>query len=264
MRFQPESRRTAQTPSMVTLCVLVMLTLVSALAGVSGDEIIGGHEVSKHSRPYMAYLLIGRERRKTSCGGFLIRDDFIMTAAHCKGLTYTVLLGAHNILEDEAAQQVIPVEKAIPHPNYTNINYQNDIMMLKLQKKARLSHEVNLIPLPADQSSVGAGAECCVAGWGSVNKKGRKLSNTLLEVTVTVKSLQACRDHWGEEFNEMNICAGVPERGVCKGDSGGPLVCNGVAHGVVSYGSKPCEKKPSVYTNISAFIPWIKDILGKN
>ncbi|KAG6934921.1 complement factor D, partial [Chelydra serpentina] len=34
------------------------------------------------------------------------------------------------------------------------------------------------------------------------------------------------------------ICAGNKEHNACQGDSGGPLVCDGVAEGVVSFGSK--------------------------
>uniref|UniRef100_A0A8C3S1D0 Peptidase S1 domain-containing protein n=1 Tax=Chelydra serpentina TaxID=8475 RepID=A0A8C3S1D0_CHESE len=43
-------------------------------------EIIGGRKPRPHSRPYMAFVKIGIEG---SCGGFLIREDVVVTAAHC-------------------------------------------------------------------------------------------------------------------------------------------------------------------------------------
>uniref|UniRef100_A0A5F9DG21 Granzyme H n=1 Tax=Oryctolagus cuniculus TaxID=9986 RepID=A0A5F9DG21_RABIT len=48
-------------------------------------EIIGGHEAKPHSRPYMAYLQYWKDNRKRTCGGFLVREDFVLTAAHCHG-----------------------------------------------------------------------------------------------------------------------------------------------------------------------------------
>ncbi|KAK1338739.1 hypothetical protein QTO34_019397 [Cnephaeus nilssonii] len=91
-------------------------------------KIIGGHEVKPHSRPYMAFLRIRISDRKR-CGGFLVREDFVLTAAHCWGRSITVILGAHNIKKRERTQQVIPVKTAIRHPNYHP--KVNDIMLLQ-------------------------------------------------------------------------------------------------------------------------------------
>ncbi|GAB1298930.1 Granzyme E [Apodemus speciosus] len=94
-------------------------------------EIIGGHEVMPHSRPYMAFITY--DGNKGRCGGFLIQYKFVLTAAHCWNRSMTVTLGAHNISEQERTQQIIPVEKASPHPAYNPRDHTNDIMLLKTE-----------------------------------------------------------------------------------------------------------------------------------
>ncbi|XP_040596615.1 granzyme F-like isoform X3 [Mesocricetus auratus] len=111
--------------------VLILLTFLLP-SGAGAEEIIGGHEVKPHSRPYMAFIQFVRDDgKKGRCGGFLVRDNFVLTAAHCLGSSMKVTLGAHNIKAQEETQQIIPVAKAIPHPAYNPMDYTNDIMLLK-------------------------------------------------------------------------------------------------------------------------------------
>lgn len=57
-----------------------------------------------------------------------------------------------------------------------------------------------------------------------------------------------------------------------QGDSGGPLVCQDKidspweVHGITSFGPIGCvmNKKPSVFTRSSAYLPWIKDTIRKD
>lgn len=59
--------------------------------------------------------------------------------------------------------------------------------------------------------------------------------------------------------------------GFLQGDSGGPLVCQDTlgapweVHGITSFGPIGCimNKKPSVFTRLSAYIPWIENVIRK-
>lgn len=52
---------------------------------VHTGEIIGGREARAHSRPYMVLLQRHmQDGRMKHCGGFLLNEDYVMTAAHCQ------------------------------------------------------------------------------------------------------------------------------------------------------------------------------------
>ncbi|XP_055468178.1 granzyme B(G,H)-like [Psammomys obesus] len=245
--------------------VLILLTFLLPL-GAGAEEIIGGHEVTPHSRPYMALVKIMRDNGgNTTCGGFLIRYNFVLTAAHCRGSKMTVVLGAHNIKKQEKTQQVIPVEKAIPHPDYNSKVFYNDIMLLKLKEKAKRTRAVKPLNLPRCNVHVKPEDVCSVAGWGWTEPKG-KASETLREVELTVQKDQECESRFPGSYEKtIEICAGNPEikNASFRGDSGGPLVCHKVAAGIVSYG-KGDGSPPRVYTRVSSFLSWIKKTMKRS
>nr|AAH26198.1 Mcpt4 protein [Mus musculus] len=143
---------------MQALLFLMALLLPS---GAGAEEIIGGVESRPHSRPYMAHLEITTERGFTAtCGGFLITRQFVLTAAHCSGREITVTLGAHDVSKTESTQQKIKVEKQIVHPKYNFYSNLHDIMLLKLQKKAKETPSVNVIPLPRPSDFIKPGKMC--------------------------------------------------------------------------------------------------------
>ncbi|XP_003924292.1 granzyme H isoform X4 [Saimiri boliviensis] len=226
--------------------------------GTGTEEIIGGHEAKPHSRPYMAFVQFLDKKSKKRCGGILVRKDFVMTAAHCWGSSINVTLGAHNIKEQERTQQFIPVKRAIPHPAYNPENFSSDIMLLKLERKAKQTYAVQPLRLPSSKAQVKPGQVCSVAGWGRVSMD--TLATTLQEVLLTVQKDQECEYVFHAYYSRATeICVGDPEKTKTgfKGDSGGPLVCKNVVQGIFSYG-KNNGTPPGVYIKVSHFLPWIK------
>ncbi|XP_065762132.1 mast cell protease 1A-like [Muntiacus reevesi] len=239
--------------------MVLFLLLVALLLSPTGEagKIIGGHEAKPHSRPYMAFLRFKISGKSHICGGFLVREDFVLTAAHCLGSSIDVTLGAHNIKERERTQEVIPVRTAFPHPHY-NMTGVNDIMLLQLMKKAKVTTAVSPISLPRDRDTVNPGMLCSVAGWGRL---GLDMSHPqkLQEVELEVQRAKKCTSRYKYYRTTTQICAGDAreKKSSFRGDSGGPLVCNGVAQGIVSYG-KEDGTPPRVFTRISSFLPWIQ------
>nr|XP_023968242.1 cathepsin G-like [Chrysemys picta bellii] len=136
------------------MMLILILLLVAFLLppGAGAGEIIGGWEAKPHSRPYMAYLEIQHGVSRSLCGGFLVSENFVLTAAHCNGNEITVKLGAHNISKEERSQQEIPVHRQILHPQYDNKTTNNDIMLLQGDSGG---------PLVCQQTAQG------IVSWGS-------------------------------------------------------------------------------------------------
>ncbi|XP_038225385.1 mast cell protease 3-like [Dermochelys coriacea] len=242
------------------LLILVLLPLAFLLPpGSQAGEIIGGLEAKPHSRPYMACLSIQRRGKTYICGGFLVAENFVLTAAHCNGDEIIVKLGAHNIREWEQSQQTISVCHQIPHPQYNKETTNNDIMLLQLAERAKLNRWVDTIALPRANERVEAGAMCNVAGWGGTSTHCESNSARLQEVDVLVMQDAACPSNGPYHYYNAStmMCVGDPKMGKdsWKGDSGGPLVCGETAQGIISWGP---PTPPGVYTKVATFIPWIE------
>ncbi|XP_035272258.1 mast cell protease 4-like isoform X2 [Anguilla anguilla] len=249
-------------PLLTPLVVGLLIALGQAAQQDSG--IVNGKEARPHSRPYMVSVQQGNEH---FCGGFLVSNSFVMTAAHCgeRRESLTVLLGAHDISKEKKSIRV-KVAKYHIHPKYNASTLENDIMLLQLKTAVQKSKKVDRIPLPKRDEDIKPKTLCSVAGWGATETNGA-LSSRLLEVNVSVVDRKLCQEIWNEPITNRMVCAGgiVGNRGICQGDSGGPLVCSGEAVGIVSFNyKKNCTypNRPNVYTQISKFLPWIKKYIN--
>ncbi|KAI9538332.1 hypothetical protein NQZ68_016374 [Dissostichus eleginoides] len=237
-----------------------------SLTGASESGIVGGNVAKPHSRPYMASLQI---QETHSCGGILIREDFVLTAAHCNNeQTMTAVLGAHNIKKKEKTQQRIEVAKRHPHPEFKKDGHQYDIMLLKLKNNATLNTFVKIIGLPKSDEDLYARVKCEVAGWGRTGHT-QPISDVLRENTETTQFSRECDHIWKEYFvSSRMICTKFDRKkgGVCQGDSGGPLICEGELQGLTAFTSScNCNdpKYPHVFTQVKSFLPWIKEVMKK-
>ncbi|XP_034091164.1 complement factor D [Gymnodraco acuticeps] len=244
------------------------------------EGIIGGREAVAHSRPYMASIQVPEgENMKHECGGFVVADQWVMTAVHCLPTGPNgrqVVLGVHSLSEAEETKQTFDIMELHNHPDFKASNYDNDISLIKLDRPFNISEAVKAVPfLRTGGTNPGIDEEVDSAGWGSQDDLGSR-PDKLKEVVIEMVSSVRCRrsDYFGRKFTNNMMCAhkicpdpcDQPDKkeDTCDGDSGGPLLYNGVAVGITSNGGKKCGqiKKPGIYTIISLYTEWITSTMG--
>ncbi|KAK6494446.1 granzyme K-like [Huso huso] len=234
-----------------------------------GSEIIGGKDVKPNSRPWMASIQIGNFH---ICGGVLIKDQWVLTAAHCSRLKgeKTVVLGAHNLKKEEKSQERLKIEKTFIYPGSDKDPKLKDIMLIKLKRKVKLNKKISTLSLPKSGKDIKPGVKCKVAGWGATVNKAPKGSDTLKEAEVIVIDRKVCNKYYSGNPNITKdmLCAGDKKgkKDACSGDSGGPLICKNTFTAIVSGGNNCGDpEKPGVYTLLSdKYLTWISKTIQEN
>ncbi|EEO02339.1 S1 family peptidase [Vibrio cholerae] len=238
-------------------------------SGVS-SRIIGGEQAPVGAWPYMVALTT-RDKSMAWCGGSLLSERYVLTAAHCVDKkdpsTMDVIVGAYDMDNISAAER-IRVKQIYVHHNYAYASGGNDIAVLELESTPALN-QFTSIATPVDFDELRENYLLTVIGFGArkeVNGDKSDYPTKLHQVDVPFMPIAACRTKGGSYATQGDnvFCAGVAGKDSCAGDSGGPIFFRtnrGLTQmGVVSWGAGCGQPdKPGVYTKLSAFNNWIND-----
>ncbi|KAJ2212586.1 hypothetical protein EV179_004568 [Coemansia sp. RSA 487] len=207
--------------------------LSSQLRGVVGKRVINGFQMSEDYAPYAVYIEMELDKNVyLVCGGSIISDKYIATAAHCvesggkAGAIKNITIG-YNSQDVESQIQTKP-SRVVLHPSFvqkdgtTNLAY--DLALLEIPT-LKLNSTTQRIPLYT--GSVAPGEYVMATGWGTT--ESGKLSENLRGVLQITGGLSECKTY-GKEFvshNGADICVLnrlTPGETISLGDSGAALV----------------------------------------
>ncbi|GAB0179010.1 coagulation factor X [Grus japonensis] len=228
-------------------------------------RIVGGDECHLGECPWQAVLL--NEAGEEFCGGTILNENFILTAAHCMNQSkeLKVVVGEVDREKKEQSETMHTVDKILVHSKYIAETYDNDIALIKLKEPIVFSEYVIAACLPeADFANevLMNQRSGMVSGFGREFEGGR-LSKKLKVLEVPYVDRSTCKQSTNFAITENMFCAGyeTEQKDACQGDSGGPHVTRYkdtyFVTGIVSWGEGCAKKgKYGVYTKLSRFLRW--------
>ncbi|XP_050517988.1 trypsin-1 isoform X2 [Diabrotica virgifera virgifera] len=221
-------------------------------------RINGGYEAKIEDHPWIVSLQLNSS---DICGGSLLNEDTVLTAAHCFGVSsewslYSILAGTHDRTQSGTKIQVKDVKIHEWYMSYLPIN---DIAIIKLAEKVEFSKKIQPARLPNQDDQLPEGAPLLAAGWGLTEVNGTTTASDVLKA-AKIEVLPQTTCNTLIVLYKGIICAGNRTNGIYWGDSGGPLEHDGVVVGVASYVIG--ESMYGGFTSVADYRTWISRTTG--
>ncbi|KAH8286570.1 hypothetical protein KR054_011881 [Drosophila jambulina] len=234
------------------------------------------------------YLIQLHYMNEFICGGTLIHELIVLTAAHCfigrpHMWEWTAVGGASTLREKGIRREIKEMAKPLTF-NATSMHMDVALLVLKSPMKGKNIGKLNLCSEPLK-----TGTLLTVSGWGMTDSTQTGPQELLRTVKVPVIDKRGCRNVYrsaskclailsiffisvilfAPNLSDTMFCAGVlGQSDACIFDSGGPIVREKEICGIVSFGIGCAGARyPGVYTDITYVKPFIeksmKALLGK-
>jgi secreted trypsin-like serine protease len=248
---------------------------------VNGEipKIMGGAPAPDGAYPWQVSLeveVIKNPLYSHFCGGAILADRWIVTAAHCvqdNSPSEIVVIAGTNQLGVSVDRRA--VSRIFIKPDFNLLNMDNDVALLELEQALPLGQKIAAISIlrPADESqTLQSDAKLVVVGWGATQENGEVVRNLRYAILPPVDRALCNRPlAYDGRVTESMLCAGVRTGKIadaCQGDSGGPLSTGAkkaaLLVGVVSWGDGCGQpNKVGVYARAARFSSWASACVAK-
>ncbi|KAH8235126.1 hypothetical protein KR032_008959, partial [Drosophila birchii] len=234
-------------------------------------RITNGKTATAGQFPYQVGLSFGSTSGSWWCGGSIIDNAWVLTAAHCtSGASSVSIYYGATVRTSAKITHTVSSSNFIQHESYNSVVLRNDISLIKTPSVSFTS-DINKVSLPSIASSYStyAGQTAVASGWGKTSDAATSVANTLQYDSFEVVSVATCQSTYGSLVATSKvICIATPNKvSTCNGDSGGPLVLSSDRKliGVTSFvSSAGCESgAPAGFTRVTSYLDWIKDNSGQ-
>ncbi|OLY81097.1 Mite allergen Der p 3 [Smittium mucronatum] len=201
-----------------------------AVVPLNSDRIVGGKLVVANEFPFAAVLKIDVGSSRYTCGGTIISEKFIVTAAHCmyataRGIKPSELeIGVGN--PDLTLAGWVKAKKILVHPDYNGLLITNDIALIELNEPLSFNDTINRAQI--DLSLMKKGSEMTVIGWGVTSNESKTSSKVLEKTDLYVQDPAKCapvrKDFNSNDLDIVCISNTENHKDTCYGDSGGPAL----------------------------------------
>ncbi|XP_039962462.1 serine protease SP24D-like [Bactrocera tryoni] len=218
-------------------------------------RIVNGQKAAVGQFPYQVSVRINDQH---ICGGALVAQNFVLTAAHCVYNIDDDVLGVQaGTVGRTNSGDFRAVSTVIIHPQY---GFDNDIALLELKTPFFYSDVIK--PIGIASYDVPAGESVVISGWGRIYEGGPLADQLLYTRSLTTLNNEECAKADGT-LNPSILCLNSPQsRGFCEGDDGGPAVYKNILIGIASYIIKGCGSiAKGGFTNVSYYKNWIQAII---
>ncbi|XP_017095929.2 seminase-like [Drosophila bipectinata] len=234
---------------------------LAKLVQPSGPQgrVIGGEVTT--SEKLGGYLVVLRYTKDFVCGGTLIHDLIVLTAAHCftgrpRIREWTVEGGVSKLTDRGIMRRVKTIVKS---KQFRDSDMNMDVALIRLDK-AMTGKNIGKLALCSNHLRTGTLMK--VSGWGMIKEAGMGPETLLRTVTVPVLGRRKCRKDYKPTavLTDSMFCASIlGKKDACTFDSGGPLVYQNQVCGIVSFGLGCASPKyAGVYTDVVYTKPFIE------
>jgi hypothetical protein len=236
-------------------------------------KIIGGTDAVISEFPWQIFFKSGNYM----CGGSLIDNQWVVTAAHCTEdengdpipiADMFIIAGATNPYNRNEGDDYL-VSQVIVHEGFNRAALTNDIAVLRLVNPVNTPNAgpVRLITNgDVNEGAIMPGVMSWVTGWGLTRVRPNEFPEALQKVQLPIVSNEQASVVWGSIPGGV-LMAGYLDgnKDACNGDSGGPLTVQVSGEqklaGIVSWGSENCDTY-SGFTRVSNYTTWIRQKTG--